>query len=89
MSLKPTLVVNPASDRVFADFTEMLVDHGADSPQELASRLRSVYPQATVHRRDLTGETQIVWYVYRDGHWVNSRSNTSEEAGRIDVRHAR
>jgi hypothetical protein len=89
MSLKPTLVVNPASDRVFADFTEMLVDHGVRSLEDLASRLRAVYPDATVHRRELTGEAQVVWYVYRDGHWVNSRSNTSQEAGRIDVRHAR
>jgi hypothetical protein len=66
----PTLVVNPADDRVFAAFAQLVVDHGTSSITDFQRRLRSVYPSATVHARELAGEPLQVWYVYRDGHWV-------------------
>jgi hypothetical protein len=71
--MQPTLVINPADDEVFAGFAHLLVDHGAASTEELEQRLRTVYPETSVHRRELTGESTTIWYVYRDGHWLNSR----------------
>jgi hypothetical protein len=71
-SRKPTLVANPAADEVFAGFAQLLVDHGARSVEELERRLRTSYPQAVVHARELAGEGILIWYVYRDGHWVGS-----------------
>lgn len=72
MARRPTLVVNPAADGVFVEFAETVVEHGVASPAELERRLRVVYPQAAVHRRELVAEPWDVWYVYRDGHWVRS-----------------
>jgi hypothetical protein len=66
----PTLVVNPADDQVFAAFAQLVVDHGTSSITDFQRRLRTVYPSATVHARELAGETLLVWYVYRNGHWV-------------------
>jgi hypothetical protein len=51
----------------------MLADHGVDGIADFEQRLRSVYPQATVHPRLLSGEPRLIWYVYRDGRWVNAR----------------
>jgi hypothetical protein len=72
--MQPTLVINPADDEVFAGFAHLVVDHGTASTEELEHRLRTVYPEASVHRRELTGEATTIWYVYRDGHWLNSHS---------------
>jgi hypothetical protein len=69
----PTLVVNPADDGLFASFAQVLVDHGAISTEELERRLRTVYPFAAVHARQLSAEVGVVWYVYRDGHWIDAR----------------
>ena len=66
----PTLVVNPVDDQVFAAFAQLVVDHGTSSITDFQRRLRTIYPSATVHARELTGEPLVVWYVYRDGHWV-------------------
>jgi hypothetical protein len=66
-------VVNPVEDAVFAGFAEMLVDHGARSVEELERRLRTSYPKAAVHARELADEAILIFYVYRDGHWVDSR----------------
>jgi hypothetical protein len=74
VTMRPTLVVNPAADRVFSEFARMIVDHGATSIHELERRLTGVYPQAVVHARELVDEPILVWYVYRDGHWVDTRT---------------
>jgi hypothetical protein len=87
MALVPALIVNPASDRVFADFAETIVAHGVGSPGDLEERLRSVYPLATVHVRELAAEAGVVWYVYRDGRWVDGRDPATLEVREIDVRH--
>jgi hypothetical protein len=68
--MKPTLVVNPSDDEVFAKFAQLLIDHGAASTEELESRLRALYPRAAAHARELAAEAVKVWYVYREGHWV-------------------
>jgi hypothetical protein len=71
--MKPTLVVNPGDDGVFAAFARVLVDHGTASIAEFERRLKAVYPHAAVHARELAAEPLVIWYVYRDGHWVDSR----------------
>ena len=76
--MKPILVANPANDRVFAAFAETVIDHGVLSIDEFERRLQTVYPQAAAHARDLAAEPILIWYVYREGHWVNSRSFANE-----------
>jgi hypothetical protein len=70
--MRPTLIVNPTDDLVFAEFAQTLVDHGADSTAGLERRLRDEYPRATVHARELAGESAVIWYVYREGRWIMS-----------------
>ena len=81
--MKPTLVVNPASDSVFAIYAAMLADHGASTIADLQMRLRTVYPDAAVHARELVGERFVIWYVYRDGHWTDSHDATSADERRL------
>ena len=70
--MRPTLVVNPADDGIFAAFSQNIVDHGALTIDELERGLRSVYPRAAVHERLLAAEPILIWYVYRDGRWVDT-----------------
>jgi uncharacterized protein YbjT (DUF2867 family) len=65
----PSLITNPADDRVFRDTAEAVL-RVSTSIDEFAAILRRDYPRAVVRARDLDGERQAVWYVYRDGHWV-------------------
>jgi hypothetical protein len=81
--MKPTLVVNPANDRVFAAFAALLVDHGAATTAELERRLRAVYPVAVVHARLLVGEPLVIWYVYREGRWVDTGLSAAQRIGRV------
>jgi hypothetical protein len=66
---RPTLVTNPAGDSAFRDDAAAALAEGR-SVAELQESLRRAYPRAVVHARDLAGERQVVWYVYREGHWV-------------------
>jgi hypothetical protein len=66
---RPALITNPAEDVGFRDDAEAALQEG-QSAAELQEVLRRVYPRAVVRPRDLAGERSIVWYVYRDGHWV-------------------
>jgi hypothetical protein len=66
---RPTLVTNPADDVAFRDAAETALQEG-QSVTELQAILRAAYPLAVVRARDLAGERPVVWYVYRDGHWV-------------------
>ncbi len=70
--MRPILVLNPASDRDFGAFAENLVDDGARTVDDLRAGLRTRYPRAAVHARELSGERIVIWYVYRDGHWTKS-----------------
>ncbi len=69
---RPLLIVNPLEDSAFTAAADAQLD-GCDDPLELEERLRPGYPRATVHARELAGESKRVWYVYRDGHWIPSR----------------
>ena len=79
--MKPTLVVNPVTDHNFVDTAERFVEAGATTVEALEARLRAEYPQSVVRARELSGEAITVWYVYRDGHWTNARSNGSAQGG--------
>jgi hypothetical protein len=68
----PALFLNPADDPAFVDEVERRMDGGAMDAGELERRLRESYPGAVVRPRDLSNEPFVVWYVYRDGHWVAS-----------------
>ncbi|HET9346453.1 MAG TPA: hypothetical protein VFO05_12210 [Candidatus Limnocylindrales bacterium] len=71
LSARPTLIVNPVGDREFSGFANARLD-GAQTVDELQALLRERYPEAVVHARELSGERILVWYVYRDGHWLHS-----------------
>jgi hypothetical protein len=66
---RPTLVTNPSNDVAFRAAAEAALQEG-QSVAELREILRRDYPRVVVRARDLAGERAVVWYVYRDGHWV-------------------
>lgn len=65
-----TLVLNPRADAKFVALAEAIVADGVAEPLGLQARLRQEYPAAIVRARELDGEAQSIWYVYRDGHWI-------------------
>jgi hypothetical protein len=72
--MRPTLIVNPVTDRAFVEFAQQELD-GTRDTEEFKGRLRARYPEAAVHARLLSGEGTTVWYVYRDGHWTDPRTS--------------
>ena len=81
---RPILVVNPADDDVFGQFAEVLVEDGASSTGELERRLRPTYSKAVVHARELSSEPFVIWYVYRDGRWVNPHHAVPRRGARTE-----
>lgn len=77
--MRPILVLNPRHDAAFVEAAEGLVLAGAGSPAELEAGLRQRYPRAVVRPRDLSDERVVMWYVYREGHWVNGRHLEPDE----------
>lgn len=73
MPARPVLILNPRDDADFTGLAERLVD-GSTSAEAFQAQLRERYPAATVRPRDLSSERTTVWYVYRDGRWVPSRT---------------
>ena len=69
--MSPLLIINPRDDATFVELAQTLVTDVA-GPEDLQVRLRDLFPHALVRPRDLSGEAQRVWYVYREGHWVSS-----------------
>jgi hypothetical protein len=69
---RPLIVANPAEDRPFRAFIDAGLLSGIRSPEELEAILRTRYPLAVVRPRELAGERTVVWYVYREGHWIRS-----------------
>ena len=76
-----TLVLNPRADPRFVDLAEAIVADGVAEPLDLQARLREEYPTAIVRARELDGEAQSIWYVYRDGHWIPAAGGPPEENG--------
>ena len=58
----------PSSDFTFRRVVDAVVAD-ASSDQDLERRLRGLYPDVTVSKRELSGEP-LVLYVYRDGHYA-------------------
>ena len=69
MRVNPTVVRNPANDRVFAKAVADLLAIGVLDADAFQERLRERYPLAVVRPRGLTGEP-ATWYIYRDGRWT-------------------
>jgi hypothetical protein len=72
---RPLIVANPPSDQEFRRMIDRFLLTSSSEPGDLEATLRTRYPEATVRRRELTGESVEVWYVYRDGHWIGSEGN--------------
>jgi hypothetical protein len=70
MGEKPTILRNPDGDAEFAAAVENALTESVTA-SSLQERLRAQYPRVVVRPRDLTGERGVVWYAYRDGHWVS------------------
>ncbi len=69
--MPPLLIINPAADHEFQQECQAALVEAGASPAALETALRLRYPHVVVRPRELSGETIIVWYVYRDGHWVS------------------
>jgi hypothetical protein len=67
--VRPLLIVNPRSDVRFVQLVSELTAEATMDLSDLQSRLRAVYPDAIVRRRELSSESTEMWYVYRDGRW--------------------
>ena len=74
----PVVIANPPSDERFVALAERLVADGSVTPAGLQDELRAEYPRTIVRERSLSSESLRVWYVYREGRWVDGRSG--EEA---------
>ena len=68
----PVIVANPAGDHEFRAFIEASLPSVGGRADDLEALLRTRYPQALVRPRELAAERTVVWYVYRDGHWIRS-----------------
>lgn len=67
-----TYVINPRND---ADFAALVHEAGETSNSAVALQavLRQNYPRAVVRPRQLEGERDEIWYVYREGAWIASK----------------
>jgi hypothetical protein len=75
---RPIVVANPPSDSAFRALIDAALRAQDWRPQDLQTVLRTRYPASIVRPRALAGERFVVWYVYRDGHWIGSE----DDAGR-------
>jgi hypothetical protein len=66
----PALHLNPSDDEAFASDVAQVLATRPRNAAEFQARLRARYPEALVRPRDLAHEPFVLWYVYRDGHWV-------------------
>jgi hypothetical protein len=67
---EPLVVQNPSGDDRFRRAIERHLLEGTESPDGLQAALRHEFPRVVVRPRDLDGEDDVVWYVYREGHWI-------------------
>jgi hypothetical protein len=70
MDQRPVLLLNPRDDEAFGDLVAELVAGGTETTIALQAGLRHRYPAAVVHKREISAERVVVWYVYRDGRWI-------------------
>ena len=72
--VRPVLILNPRDDHEFVDRARSASATGVGDPAALEDALRGWYPAIVVRPRELSSEPVVVWYVYRDGHWIPERS---------------
>lgn len=71
--MSPVVICLPSGDVAFRAAVEASIESGDHAtPLSLEEQLRSLYPDVVVRRRELSGETQPVWYAYRDGTYIAS-----------------
>ncbi|MEA2518664.1 MAG: hypothetical protein QOF49_744 [Chloroflexota bacterium] len=74
----------PSADSAFATAVRTaLAADDAGSPSDLERRVRAWAPQAVVHPRELSGESEVTWYVYRDGAYAAERDTRWHEAPEV------
>ena len=62
----------PSSDAVFANAVRRsLASESIGYPRDLEAALRKRYPSVQVRVREITGEPETTWYVYRDADFGN------------------
>jgi hypothetical protein len=76
--LPPALIINPMNDHEFVAFVRNTA-RAIPTPEALQTHLRTQYERAVVRKRDLSGESTMVWYVYRDGSWTSGHNPGAEE----------
>ncbi len=65
---RPELLSFPSEDRAFArEVQASLTTERPRSPAELEGFLRRRFPRVVVRPRDLSNESRVTWYVFRDG----------------------
>jgi hypothetical protein len=65
----------PSDDSAFRRHVERLTaKHEFGSAEDLAARLRRIFPRVTVRPSEVSGQDHV-WYVYRDGVWQSSRDS--------------
>lgn len=71
--MRPLTRTIPSADATFASHVRSVMAREAfATPDDLAAHLRRLFPRVTVRERGLQGEAPV-WYVYRDGRWVDER----------------
>ena len=75
--MRRVLVINPRSDKDFVARAEAAAADAATA-DELQGRLRANYPRTVVRLRQISGESDLVWYVYREGRWIPPEGVTEE-----------
>jgi hypothetical protein len=67
--VKVRTVCIPSSDIPFQDLVKgtMARDPSISSPADLENALRDEYPEVRVRPRELAGQVDRIWYVYRNG----------------------
>ena len=70
--MEGSLRIIPSNDSAFRRHVERLAArHSFETADELASRLRTLFPRVVVRASEVSGQ-ENVWYVYRDGVWRSS-----------------
>lgn len=80
VAVRPILILNPRSDSEFVAIANALVHDGVTTAERFQERLRERFSRAVVHERELSGESLVVWYVYRDGRWRRNGDGMEADA---------
>ena len=67
---RPELITNPRGDEKFRASAEAALAAGASAADDLQRALRPLYPRVAVRAREISAESALVWYVYREGRWA-------------------